>query len=71
MSSCSASHIVAAGQLRAQLPGAAGHEHLPEVACVDAPPGEKRPEFGCVNIGTVTGLHFGQASAMMGTCSSA
>jgi hypothetical protein len=29
---------------------------------VDVPPGEKRPEFGCFNIGTVTGLHFSQAS---------
>jgi quercetin dioxygenase-like cupin family protein len=29
---------------------------------VDVPPGEKRPEFGCFNIATVTGLHFSQAS---------
>jgi hypothetical protein len=35
---------------------------LTEVACVDVPPGEKRPEFGCFNIGMVTGLHFSQAS---------
>jgi hypothetical protein len=48
--------------LRAQVPGTAGHEHLTEVACVDVPPGEKRPEFGCFNVGTVTGLHFSQAS---------
>ena len=26
------------------------------VACVDVPPGEKRPECGCFNIGMVTGL---------------
>jgi hypothetical protein len=57
-----ASQIVPIGQLRAQGPGTAGHEHLTEVACVDVPPGEKRPEFGCFNIGTVTGLHFSQAS---------
>jgi hypothetical protein len=50
------------GHPRAQVPGTAGHEHLTEVACVDVPPGEKRPEFGCFNIGTVTGLHFSQAS---------
>src|SRR5688572_33509462 len=50
------------GNLRAQVPGTAGHEHLTEVACVDVPPGEKRPEFGCFNIGVVTGLHFSQAS---------
>jgi quercetin dioxygenase-like cupin family protein len=50
------------GHLRAQGPGAAGHEHLTEVACVDVPPGEKRPEFGCFNVGTVRGLHFDQAS---------
>ena len=28
------------------------------MACVDTPPGEKRPEFGCFNIGTVTKLQF-------------
>ena len=50
------------GNLRAQAPGTAGHEHLTEVACVDVPPGEKRPEFGCFNIGAVTGLHFSQPS---------
>jgi len=57
-----ASRVVAGGHLRAQAPGTAGHEHLAEVACVDVPPGVKRPEFGCFNIGTVTGLHFSQAS---------
>jgi quercetin dioxygenase-like cupin family protein len=56
-----ASHIVPIG-LWAQVPGAAGHEHLTEVACVDVPMGEKRPEFGCFNVGTVTGLHFSQGS---------
>ena len=50
------------GQLRAQVPGTAGHEHLTEVACVDVLPGEKRAEFGCFNVGKVTGLHFSQAS---------
>jgi len=54
--------IVPVGHLRAQVPGTAGHDHLTEVACVDVPPGDKRPEFGCFNIGTVTGLHFSQAS---------
>ena len=54
--------IMSSGALRAQVPGAAGHEHLTEVACVDVRPGEKRPEFGCFNVGVVTGLHFGQAS---------
>ena len=46
----------------AQVPNTSGHEHLTEVACVNIPPDEKRPEFGCFNIGTVTGLHFSQAS---------
>ena len=46
----------------AQLSGTAGHEHLTEVACVDVPAGEKRPDFGCFNVGTVTGLHFSEAS---------
>jgi hypothetical protein len=50
------------GHLRAQEPGAAGHDHLTEVARVDVPPGEKRPEFGCFNVGLVAGLHFSQAS---------
>ncbi len=50
------------GRLRAQLPATAGHNHLTEVACVDVPAGEKRPEFGCFNIATVTGLHFSETS---------
>jgi quercetin dioxygenase-like cupin family protein len=54
--------LVPIGDLRAQVPSTAGHEHLTEVACVDVPPGEKRPEFGCFNVGVVTGLHFSQAS---------
>jgi len=49
------------GHLQAQVP-AAGHDHLTEVACVDVPPGEKRPAFGCFNVGVATGLHFSQAS---------
>src|SRR4249919_1329198 len=57
-----ASQIGPVGHLRAQVPGTGGHDHLTEVACVDVPPGEKRPEFGCFNVGTVTGLHFSQAS---------
>jgi quercetin dioxygenase-like cupin family protein len=54
--------VAPAGRLRAQAPATAGHDHLTEVACVDTPPGEKRPEFGCFNVGTVTGLHFTEAS---------
>ncbi len=54
--------IVSIGNVWAQVPRSAGHEHLTEVACVDVPPGQKRPEFGCFNVGTVTGLHFSQAS---------
>jgi quercetin dioxygenase-like cupin family protein len=54
--------IVPVGNLWAQVPGTAGHDHLTEVACVDVPPGENRPQFGCFNVGTVTGLHFSQAS---------
>jgi quercetin dioxygenase-like cupin family protein len=48
--------------LRAQVPAAAQHDHLTEVACVDVPQGQKRPEFGCFNIGLVTGLHFKESS---------
>lgn len=54
--------IVFIGKLWAQSQSAAEHEHLTEVACVDVPKGEQRPQFGCFNIGTVSGLHFSQAS---------
>src|SRR5688572_25975452 len=54
--------VVPLSHLWAQVPRSAGHEHLTEVACVDVPPGEKRPEFGCFNVGTVAGLRFSQAS---------
>jgi quercetin dioxygenase-like cupin family protein len=50
------------GRLEAQVAGSAGHAHLTEVACVDVPAGEQRPEFGCFNVATVSGLHFGQTS---------
>lgn len=50
------------GEMRSQAPAAAGHDHLTEVACVDVPRGEKRPEFGCFNVGAVTGLHFSPTS---------
>src|ERR1044071_334523 len=50
------------GESQAQTPRTTGHEHLTEVACVDVPPGEKRPEFGCFNIGTVKELHFSETS---------
>lgn len=53
--------IMPLGMLRAEVPET-GHEHLGEVACVDVPAGKKRPEFGCFNVGTATGLHFNQAS---------
>jgi quercetin dioxygenase-like cupin family protein len=55
-------HSLPPGSLSAQVPGTAGHDHLGEVACVDVPPGEKRPEFGCFNVGTVTGLRFSTPS---------
>jgi hypothetical protein len=55
-------HILPTGNLWAQVRGTSGHDHMTEVACVDVPPGEKRPEFGCFNVGTVSGLHFSQAS---------
>jgi quercetin dioxygenase-like cupin family protein len=46
----------------AQAAATGGHDHLTGIACVDVPPGEKRQEFGCFNVGTVTGLHFSEAS---------
>ena len=54
--------LVPVGHLRAQVTGTAGHEHLTEVACVDVPPGDKRPDFGCFNVGVASGLHFRQAA---------
>ena len=54
--------LVPSGQLRAEGSGTAGQEHLTEVACVDVPPGQKRPEFGCFNVGKVTGLHLSESS---------
>jgi quercetin dioxygenase-like cupin family protein len=55
-------HMMPIGNLWAQATPTAGHEHLTEVACVDVPPGGKRPQFGCFNVGTVTGLQFSQTS---------
>jgi quercetin dioxygenase-like cupin family protein len=49
-------------ELQTQADRQTGHEHLTEVACVDVPPGEKRPEFGCFNVGTVKELQFSQAA---------
>ncbi len=39
------------------LPADSG-AHLTEVACVDVPAGEQRPDFGCFNVGTLRGLKF-------------
>ena len=50
------------GELQAQAHSQTGHDHLTEVACVDVPPGEKRPEFGCFNVGTLKELQFPQAA---------
>jgi quercetin dioxygenase-like cupin family protein len=54
--------IVVLSILAQQAAMAATHDHLTEVACVDVPVGEARPEFGCFNIGTVTGLHFSNST---------
>ena len=50
------------GELHAQGLPTPGREQLTEVACVDVRPGEKRPEFGCFNVGTVKGLQFPQGA---------
>ena len=60
--SLAAFQLSSPGDLQAQTPGPAGHEHLSEVACIDVPPGQKRPELGCFNIGTVSGLRFDQST---------
>jgi quercetin dioxygenase-like cupin family protein len=54
--------LALAGCTTNQVPSTTAHEHLTEVACVDVPAGERRPEFGCFNVGTVTGLEFSQPS---------
>jgi quercetin dioxygenase-like cupin family protein len=53
-------HIGMAANQETQVSDTAAHDHLTEVACVDVPVGETRPEFGCFNVGTVAGLHFSQ-----------
>ena len=55
-------HLASLDRLQAQDPDTTGHDHLTEVACVDVPPGEARPAFGCFNVAVVTGLHFGDSS---------
>ena len=57
----------ATGELQAEGAHASAHEHLTEVACVDVPPGEKRPEFGCFNIGTVKDLGSREAAEAAGS----
>jgi quercetin dioxygenase-like cupin family protein len=57
-----ATQLAPISHLRAQAPSRADHAHLTGIACVDVPPGEKRPEFGCFNVGVVTGFHFSQPS---------
>ena len=54
--------VLPIGKVWAQALDTTGHQHLTEVACIDVPSGAKRPEFGCFNVGTVTGLHFNQGS---------
>ena len=56
------SPLLPINHLQAQASGTASHDHLTEVACVDVPAGARRPEFGCFNVGVVTGLHFSQPS---------
>ena len=55
--------VVPTARALAEEPAMAAHDHLTEVACVDVPPGAKRPEFGCFNIAMVPDLHFSEASA--------
>src|SRR4051812_630531 len=54
--------LVPLSHARAQVPATASDDHLTEVACIDVPAGEKRPDFGCFNVGVATGLHFTQRS---------
>src|SRR5882672_10374591 len=35
------------------------HTHLNNVACIDVPAGQQRPDYGCFNVATVPGLSFG------------
>jgi quercetin dioxygenase-like cupin family protein len=44
--------------LRAQQPNPAPEKHLTVMGCMDVPPGQARPEFGCFNIATEKGLQF-------------
>jgi len=53
-------HVGMVANQEAQIPSTTAHDHLTEVACVDVVAGKARPEFGCFNVGTVTGLQFSQ-----------
>ena len=48
-------------ELRAHGDSTTGPGLLTEVACIDGKPGEKRPEYGCFNVGTVKDLRFAQS----------
>lgn len=50
------------GALQAHVAQTTGDQHITEVACVDVAPGEKRPEYGCFNVGTVRKLQFREAA---------
>lgn len=55
--------VCKAGEQRTAAPSKNEHQHLGEVACVDVPPGKKRPAFGCFNVGIAKGLQFQQTVA--------
>jgi len=46
--------------LHAQDSSPTTHEHLLVQGCVNIPPGQKRPEFGCFSLATESGLRFSE-----------
>ena len=52
---------LAAGELYGQEMAGTMHDHLTGVACVEVPPGQKRPEFGCFNIAEEKEMQFAQS----------
>ena len=39
------------------------HDHLVVQGCVNIPPGQKRPDFGCFSLATESGLRFSEPTA--------
>ena len=41
------------------------HDHLVVQGCVNIPPGQKRPDFGCFSLATESGLRFSRTDRIL------